>query len=49
MKDRVSTLRMAGDTGEMTAFCEEQKIADMGTLVGALDARTGVSVLDSWL
>ena len=33
----------------MTAFCEEQGIGDMGTLVGALDARTGVSVLDSWL
>jgi dihydroorotate dehydrogenase (NAD+) catalytic subunit len=33
----------------MTAFCEEQGITDMGSLVGALDARTGVSVLDSWL
>jgi hypothetical protein len=27
----------------------EQGIVDLGSLVGALDARTGVSVLDSWL
>ena len=44
--DPAAGVRIAG---EMTAFCEEQKVADMGTLVGALDARTGVSVLDSWL
>jgi len=30
-------------------FCDENRIADVGTLVGALDAKTGVSVLDSWL
>ena len=34
---------------EMRAYCVEQGIADLGSLVGALDARTGVSVLDSWL
>lgn len=33
----------------MAAYCAEHGIADMGSLVGALDARTGVSVLDSWL
>jgi dihydroorotate dehydrogenase (NAD+) catalytic subunit len=44
--DPAAGVRIAG---EMAAFCEEQKIADMSTLVGALDARTGVSVLDSWL
>lgn len=44
--DPAAGIRIAG---EMAAFCEEQKVADMGTLVGALDARTGVSVLDSWL
>ncbi|HUI64977.1 MAG TPA: dihydroorotate dehydrogenase [Bacteroidota bacterium] len=30
-------------------FCDENRIADVGSLVGALDAKTGVSVLDSWL
>ncbi len=33
----------------MKQFCAEQGIADMQSLVGALDARGGVSVLDSWL
>jgi dihydroorotate dehydrogenase (NAD+) catalytic subunit len=31
------------------AFCREKGIADVGSLVGSLDAGTGVSVLDSWL
>jgi dihydroorotate dehydrogenase (NAD+) catalytic subunit len=30
-------------------FCDDRKIADVGTLVGSLEARAGVSVLDSWL
>jgi dihydroorotate dehydrogenase (NAD+) catalytic subunit len=33
----------------MSRWCDEQGIADMSTLVGALDARAGVSVVDSWL
>ena len=33
----------------MSRWCDEQGIADMQTLVGALDARAGVSVVDSWL
>ncbi len=33
----------------MSRWCDEQGIADMKTLVGALDARAGVSVVDSWL
>jgi dihydroorotate dehydrogenase (NAD+) catalytic subunit len=31
------------------AFCREQGIDDVAQLVGSLDARTGASVLDSWL
>ena len=31
------------------AYCDENRIADVGLLVGSLDAKTGVSVLDSWL
>jgi len=31
------------------AWCNEQGIEDVGKLVGALDARGGVSVLESWL
>ncbi len=34
---------------EMKSFCVQQGIADMGSLVGGLEAKTGVSVLDSWL
>jgi len=30
-------------------FCNEHQIADVGTLVGSIDAKAGVSVLDSWL
>ena len=30
-------------------YCDEQGIADVAALVGSLDAKTGVSVLDSWL
>jgi len=30
-------------------FCEEQQIPDVAQLVGSLNARTGVSVLESWL
>ena len=30
-------------------YCEDQRIGDVGSLVGSLDAKTGVSVLDSWL
>jgi len=30
-------------------WCDERGIADVGTLVGALDAKGGVSVLESWL
>ncbi len=30
-------------------FCEEQRIADVGELVGSLDAKTDASVLASWL
>jgi len=33
----------------MSRWCDEQGIADMQVLVGALDARAGVSVVDSWL
>jgi dihydroorotate dehydrogenase (NAD+) catalytic subunit len=33
----------------MSRWCDEQGIADMQNLVGALDARAGVSVVDSWL
>ena len=33
----------------MSRWCDEQGIADMQILVGALDARAGVSVVDSWL
>lgn len=33
----------------INAFCDEQKIADVGSLVGSLDAKKDVSVLDSWL
>jgi dihydroorotate dehydrogenase (NAD+) catalytic subunit len=35
--------------GEMKEYCVQQGVADMGSLVGALEAKTGVSVLDSWL
>jgi dihydroorotate dehydrogenase (NAD+) catalytic subunit len=31
------------------AWCDEQGVDDVGKLVGALDARGGVSVLESWL
>jgi dihydroorotate dehydrogenase (NAD+) catalytic subunit len=31
------------------AFCEERNIPDVGELVGALDAKTDLSVLASWL
>ena len=30
-------------------FCEQAGVADVGELVGAVNARAGVSVLDSWL
>jgi dihydroorotate dehydrogenase (NAD+) catalytic subunit len=30
-------------------YCRENNIDDVGALVGALDSKTGVSVLDSWL
>jgi dihydroorotate dehydrogenase (NAD+) catalytic subunit len=30
-------------------YCDENGIRDVGELVGSLDARSGVSVLDSWL
>jgi dihydroorotate dehydrogenase (NAD+) catalytic subunit len=33
----------------MNRWCDEQGIADMQNLVGGLDARAGVSVVDSWL
>lgn len=33
----------------ITAWCDDHGIEDTGTLVGALDARGGVSVLESWL
>ena len=33
----------------MSRWCDEQGIADMQVLVGALDPRAGVSVVDSWL
>jgi dihydroorotate dehydrogenase (NAD+) catalytic subunit len=33
----------------ITAFCERGGIADVGELVGSIDAKTGVSVLESWL
>jgi dihydroorotate dehydrogenase (NAD+) catalytic subunit len=33
----------------ITAFCEEHKINDVGTLVGSLDAKTEVSAISSWL
>ena len=31
------------------AYCDEHGIADVALLVGSLDAKAGVSVLDSWL
>jgi dihydroorotate dehydrogenase (NAD+) catalytic subunit len=31
------------------SYCEERHIHDASSLVGSLDARTGVSVLDTWL
>lgn len=33
----------------ITAYCEEKGIADVGSLVGSLDAKISVSVLDTWL
>lgn len=30
-------------------YCEENGIADVGSIVGSLDARSGVSVVDTWL
>jgi len=30
-------------------YCEEQGISDVGALVGSLDAKAGVSVVDTWL
>jgi dihydroorotate dehydrogenase (NAD+) catalytic subunit len=33
----------------MVSFCKEQNIADLGSLVGSLDARSGVSVVDTWI
>lgn len=33
----------------MAQYCADNGIEDMQSLVGALDARSGVSVLDSWL
>ncbi len=30
-------------------FCEERKIADVGSLVGSLDAKEKASILDTWL
>jgi len=33
----------------IAAFCEQNGIADVGELVGSIDAKTGVSVLESWL
>ena len=33
----------------MNQFCDENGIADISSLVGSLIAKTGVSVLDSWL
>jgi dihydroorotate dehydrogenase (NAD+) catalytic subunit len=33
----------------IAAFCDRQGIKDVGELVGTLDAKAGVSVLESWL
>ena len=33
----------------IAAYCEEHRISDAGSLVGSLDAKAGVSVLESWL
>lgn len=33
----------------LAQYCADQRIDDVGSLVGALDAHTGVSVLDTWL
>lgn len=33
----------------IAAYCEEKGIGDVGSLVGALDAKINVSVLDTWL
>ena len=33
----------------IAAFCDRHGIADVGDLVGSIDAKTGVSVLESWL
>jgi dihydroorotate dehydrogenase (NAD+) catalytic subunit len=38
-----------GVADDLERFCVEQGIRDVGELVGALDAKAGVSVLDSWL
>ena len=33
----------------LTEYCQQQNISDMRSLVGCLDAKTNVSVVDSWL
>jgi dihydroorotate dehydrogenase (NAD+) catalytic subunit len=44
--DPAAAITVAAGIGR---YCDAEGIADVGTLVGALDAKTGVSVLDSWL
>lgn len=44
--DPAAAIRIAAGIGE---YCEKHNIKDAGSLVGCLDAKTGVSVLDSWL
>jgi dihydroorotate dehydrogenase (NAD+) catalytic subunit len=44
------TPNAAADVADGIAlFCDERAIADVAELVGSMEARTGVSVLDSWL
>ncbi len=35
--------------GGIRQYCEEHNISDVGLLVGSLDAKTGVSIVDTWL
>jgi dihydroorotate dehydrogenase (NAD+) catalytic subunit len=35
--------------GGIARFCDEQNVADVASLVGSLESKSGVSVLDSWL
>ena len=44
--DPAAAITIASGIGQ---YCDEHGIADVGSLIGSLDAQTGVSVLESWL